>query len=67
MSISINARFDAIHNFQARAGKIGRGMLLIHPFEERTMLKDLSDMPLRRLTTDSLGVSGFAAACAEVG
>lgn len=37
---------------KARAGKTGSGMLLVAPFEERSMVKDLSDMPLVRLTVD---------------
>jgi len=34
-------------------------MLLLAPFEESSMMKDLSDLPLERIPLESLSVSAF--------
>lgn len=41
----------------ARAGKEGRGLLLLAPFEEQTMMRELREMPLEKMTAAELNIS----------
>ena len=41
----------------ARAGKGGKGMILLHDFEETYMLKQLKEMPLTSMQGDALGIT----------
>ena len=51
LQIGLTEREQYIHRLgrTARAGKSGGGMLLIAPYEERTMLQALRDMPLKKI------------------
>eukprot|EP00403_Amphidinium_massartii_P028544 CAMPEP_0178391400 /NCGR_PEP_ID=MMETSP0689_2-20121128/11144_1 /TAXON_ID=160604 /ORGANISM="Amphidinium massartii, Strain CS-259" /LENGTH=759 /DNA_ID=CAMNT_0020011943 /DNA_START=51 /DNA_END=2327 /DNA_ORIENTATION=+ len=65
LQVGLTDREQYIHRLgrTARAGKSGQGLLLLAPFEERSMLRDLSDMKLERLTAQSLDVAKFQGRC----
>ena len=52
LQIGLTEREQYIHRLgrTARAGKSGGGLLLLAPYEEKFMLKTLTDMPLSRTT-----------------
>ena len=57
LQVGLTEREQYIHRLgrTARAGKSGKGMLLLAPFEVNTMKKSLSDIPLHNVATESLG------------
>ncbi len=62
LQVGITTREQYIHRLgrTARAGRDGNGMLLLQPFEESTMRKELKDFDLILKSGESLGVSGSA-------
>ena len=65
LQVGLTEREQYIHRLgrTARAGKLGSGMILLCPFEEHSMLRDLSDMPLEPLDLASLSLSTFQTHC----
>ena len=57
LQVGLTEREQYIHRLgrTARAGKSGKGMLLLAPFEARPMKKSLSDIPLHDVAIESLG------------
>jgi ATP-dependent RNA helicase MSS116 len=50
----------------ARAGKEGGGMILLQPFEEMSMRKELSDFDLHHTTMEALNTASYLKPCADV-
>lgn len=69
LQVGLSERAQYIHRLgrTARAGKEGKGTLLLAPYEERPMKKELSDMPLEATplpsldTTEAMVTRGFEA------
>jgi len=62
LQVGLTAREQYIHRLgrTARAGKQGSGMLLLASFEERAMLKELSDMPFERVAMEDFNPSAYS-------
>ncbi len=68
IQVGLTEREQYIHRLgrTARAGKGGSGILLLASFEERAMMKDLSDMPLQVIAPDSFPASALCVASVRV-
>jgi ATP-dependent RNA helicase MSS116 len=65
--VGVTEKSQYVHRLgrTARAGKEGGGMILLQPFEETLMRKELSDFDLHHTTMEALNTASYLKPCAD--